>query len=267
MPTTFRNSVDNVDLNAALGGGTPPASGDTIVLDRFSTNFTANISKPAVDLAAFRALKGWTGNFNSGSPLDIQAELMVIEFGGDYFNLTSDAGAGTIDKLLYNPEKGSAWLNFYSAIATVMWASRGNLLAPDSGRIDTLYANGQARGTLAKRSSGSMTLVDVRGGAAIEIQRDFTAAVVAGGELFVNDPALAAGTVSLQGGTYRVKQAASQGAITAMSGVLDASQLAYDLTLTGNLGEDVLIVEPSGSAVLDYSGMTRLGREPRKVRG
>lgn len=266
MPTTFRNTVDSTDLNVALGGGTPPATGDTVILDRFETNFSTNISKPAVDLALLHMTRTFRGNFKDGY-LNIQAALMKLEFGGDRLKISSDSGAGTIDKILWDPEKGSAWLELMEMVAPEFRGSRGTVLVGDSVDAGNFYFSGDVRGTLVKSALGA-DLVDVRGNARVRSERSFTAAKVAGGEFVVDEVAAAAGDVTVEGGTYKLGSVASHGFLKAYSGVIDASGLNYNLTIsTGEIGPDVLVIEPATGVTFTYSGLTRLGREPNKRRG
>lgn len=267
---TRTNTVDSTDLDAATV--TPVASADTLVVDRFNTTFATNTSKPAVDLAAARFSRGWTGNFD-GSPLNIQcsAGTMVIEFGGDFFRLSANSGAGTIADLLFNPVKSSAVLDLKEAIVPALRALRGNVYMADSVTPTTVNAGGDSR-WLLKGTTHAMTTINVSGRSFVETEKGFTTANLSGsGRLKLYGTSVAVAAVNLNGGTLELIRAnAFSGTFTGVSGVIDASQLQADLNIGGGggtIGPDVLIILPTTGAVLTYSGLTQVGGGPRIQKG
>lgn len=267
--TLRANTVDSVDLDVALGGVL--VSTDEMTLNDFDTTFTANTSKPAVDLANIVCERSWTGNF-SANALNIKCNQAgaktLIRFGGDRFALRSNSGAGTHREIVFEPVKSSAILDLQELINPLLRTNRGNVFMADSVTPTDIYLAGEVRAYLYG-TSHLATLLDLTGQAYCETEKGFTDARVGGqGRLVVNGAACAVGDVEMNAGTLELRRASAFGDLVARGGVIDARQLVGDVTITGGeIGGDVTILISKAGGELDYSACDLVGGGPNVVRG
>lgn len=195
--TIFQNSVSSVDLTAAIGGVAPSAA-DTLLLNRGSDQYTANMAFSA-DLALFHATNGWSGDAgHDGSRLELLSTTGKIKFewSGRIINCRN---RGTNAQVEVRPARAGR-VQLHDNTVTLLIADSGTADVLDTCDVNTLRAGDTAYALLRKHASTTTDAAHLRGRSTVRCERPLTNAYLYDqGTLIVGEAS--APTVQCDGGT------------------------------------------------------------------
>jgi len=277
LPVT---NTGTTDLQAAISGWGAAADGDSVFLGQGAQEFLSNTDLSAIDLLVFKALAGWSGNFDS-SPLVLTSNRTatgkaIIEFSGRIFRMQAAAGPGVINKIEVRPQRSDARVHLSVMDCALLSAERAVTYIESTGDVDKVDCYKQAQVIL--RASGSLTPTLLRAfGGEITCERD-VATVETGvsregtqGKVYLgNENAAAAvspATINMTGGLCQLRNVSAVSTkINGYAGVLDFSKLTGPITIAdADYHPELTII--LGSIDPTYSsGPTTFGSGPRYVR-
>lgn len=245
---TLNNSVDDVNLITALTA--TPGVGDTVIINRFATKFTAGLTL-ANDLAKFTFGREWKGGVESGNLVftanTAGAGVVEVRWSGTRLRLSAGGVANKHARTIIAPS-GNGTVDCFDTKHDELFVVRGTVNINDTVDSDDVV---QIDGTLNLKTSATHVTTSARiYGGDCTIQRQVTT-LEAGGDAtitFDND-AVTQGTLRLANDLTVVKGMGTVTFLYLYRGTLDLSGATKPITFTDyRIHEGAKVILPVGWA-------------------
>lgn len=256
MATKYASLADP-NLATAMGGA--PASGDTVYVNKWATDYNA-ADLSAADLTLFVITAGFSGSFqaaNSG-----QLKLVVNQTGAGVFinqssspriDLVSTSSTGVIDEIRNQPAIGGVLTISTLKCTDFFQVDRGSVRIASDVDLTNAYIDG-GRVEFADGASFTTTLIVACSGDVV-LNRDATTVNIEGtATVTINSTNCTPTTINMRGGTLVVAECGGIGTIAGFSGLVDFSRCTRPTTVTARAcGPGVTFRLPK-SGLVTFSG-------------
>ena len=260
MPTTHTNSIQDANINDAIGSPTL-ATGDIVQLIEGATNYTSNLDAlGTTQFGSFIAGPGYSGMIGDyPAGVLVVAEEIYIESNSPKVSIKGDNnGATTTDLIVWkNRVGGSFSIEEYKDLTRLDLSASGRVLVKSSVNVDNAYC--VAGGLSASFESGGDAIVRLdagvpagkSGSAQVVVGRDVTTLNIKARAVVRSTDAADLATVNIDAGRLNHEGGDITNIIASMGATIDFSKILVDIaaiawTVTGDI---TIIRPPTGMSV------------------